>query len=255
MRNKVIIALVFSFAFAFFLLLQVPANLALRALPAQYARSLKIEGVSGTLWQGQASRVQYGKEVLAPLSWDLNGWSLLRAAPSAAIKFGSRNTINGQGIVGWNNGFTAEEFTLNMPAAELLRRLAKSLPFPLTVGGQTQLKLHQFVQAKPWCQQLDGKLNWYNATFSGPMGEVALADPTITLSCPEGKVIAEIKQQSDAMALTGRFTLETDGMYLFQGQLKAGKSLPAAVEKALSMLGQPDAQGRFPLRYQGKIKP
>lgn len=67
----------------------------LSSLPANVANLPKLEGVSGTLWNGQIARLQYASESVNQLRWDLNGWSLLRFAPEVAIRFGDRNGLNG----------------------------------------------------------------------------------------------------------------------------------------------------------------
>ncbi|MGL4250347.1 MAG: type II secretion system protein N [Aeromonas sp.] len=255
MKKSILIACLFLAAYFFFLLATLPAALVVRHLPLpdQISNLLKLEGVSGTLWSGQAARLQYASEAVSQLRWDFNGWSLLRFAPEVAIRFGERNGINGQGSIGWNGNLFARDLTLNAPAPWLLDRIPMRLPFPLTVTGQLQLKVEQFAQGAPWCDNLYGNLDWYNASADTPAGKLDLADPEVKLTCLDSKLVAELKQGSEAVQTSGRLELQPDGQYLFQGNLKPGPALPSQMQQGLPLLGQPDRQGRFPLRYQGRI--
>ncbi|MNI50191.1 Type II secretion system protein N [compost metagenome] len=65
--------------------------------------------------------------------------------------------------------------------------------------------------------------------------------------------MAELKQGSEAVQVQGKLELQANRQYLFQGTLKPGPELPDQMKQGLPFLGQPDGQGRFPLRYQGRI--
>ncbi|MGL5496122.1 MAG: type II secretion system protein N, partial [Aeromonas sobria] len=132
-------------------------------------------------------------------------------------------------------------------------RVPMRLPIPLTVSGPLQLKVEQFAQGNPWCDNLYGNLDWYNASADTPAGKLDLADPEVKLTCLDSKLVAELKQGSDAVQTIGRLELQPNGQYLFQGTLKPGPELPEQMQQGLPFLGQPDSQGRFPLRYQGRI--
>ncbi|MGL6262376.1 GspN family type II secretion system protein ExeN [Aeromonas jandaei] len=255
MKKRILIASLFLAAYFVFLLATLPAALVVRylPLPANVASLLKMEGVSGTLWSGQIARLQYASESISQLRWDLNGWSLLRFAPEVAIRFGERNGLNGQGVVGWNGAAFGHDLTLNAPAPWVMARIPLPLSFPATLTGQLQLKVDQFAQGNPWCDNLYGNLDWYNASADTPVGKLDLADPEVKLTCLDSRLVAELKQGSDAVQTSGRLELQPNGQYLFQGSLKPGPALPEQMQQGLPFLGQPDSQGRFPLRYQGRI--
>lgn len=255
MKQRILTATLFLVAYLIFLLATLPAALVARylPLPAQIANLLKLEGVSGTLWSGQIARLQYASESVNQLRWELNGWSLLRLAPEVSVRFGDRHGLNGQGVIGWQGSLFARDLTLNAPAPWLLARLPLRPPFPLTVAGQLQLKIDQFAQGAPWCDNLYGNLDWYDAIADTPAGKLTLADPEVKLTCLDSRVVAELKQDSNAVETQGRLELQANGQYLFQGSLKPGPDLPAQMQQGLPFLGQPDSQGRFPLRYQGRI--
>ena len=61
------------------------------------------------------------------------------------------------------------------------------------------------------------------------------------------------KALDEAVQVLGKLELQANRQYLFQGTLKPGPELPDQMKQGLPFLGQPDSQGRFPLRYQGRI--
>ncbi|MGY4025371.1 GspN family type II secretion system protein ExeN [Aeromonas rivuli] len=251
MKRKIWIVVVFMLAWLGFLLTSVPASLVARHLPLP--PMVKLEGVSGTLWRGEVARLQYASESVTRLRWDLNGWSLLRFAPELAVRFGERDGLNGQGVVGWGSAAFGRDLTLNAPAPWLLSRLPLRLPFPITATGQLQLKIDEFSQGQPWCDSLYGNLHWYDAEADTPAGKLKLGDPEVKLTCLDSKLVAELKQGSEAVQVLGKLELQANRQYLFQGSLKPGPELPEQMKQGLPYLGQPDSQGRFPLRYQGRI--
>ncbi|MFQ2317974.1 GspN family type II secretion system protein ExeN [Aeromonas caviae] len=252
MKRSILIASLFLLAYLGFLLAQLPAALVVRHLPLP-ANLVRLEGVSGTLWRGQAARLQYASESLTQLRWELDGWSLLRLAPEISVRFGERAGLNGQGVLGWNGAAFGRDITLNAPAPWVLERVPTGLPFPLQATGQLQLKVDQFAQGNPWCEALYGNLHWYGAEADTPAGKLVLGDPEIKLTCLDSKLVAELKQGSEAVQVLGKLELQANRQYLFQGTLKPGPELPDQMKQGLSFLGQPDGQGRFPLRYQGRI--
>lgn len=250
MKQRILIALLFLVAYLGFLIARLPADLVVRYAPLPPMVSL--EGVSGTLWQGQAARLQVASESFSNLSWDLEVGSLLTLSPRVALRFGQRGGLNGEALVGWQQSrITARDLVLNMPAPWLLSRLPLRLPFPLEVAGQLQLKVDEFAQGQPWCESLYGTLDWVGARADTPAGKLDLADPSAKLLCQQGKLVAELRQSSEQVSLTGKVELMAGRQFLFQGFLKPGAELPEQMRQGLPFLGQPDSQGRYPLREQG----
>ncbi len=257
MKKRILIASLFLAAYLVFLLTTLPAALVARhlPLPANIANLLKLEGVSGTLWNGQIARLQYASESVNQLRWDLNGWSLLRFAPEVAIRFGDRNGLNGQGVVGWNGAAFGRDLTLNALAPWLLSRVPMRLPIPITISGQLQLKVEQFAQGNPWCDNLYGNLDWYNASADTPAGKLDLADPELKLTCLDSRLVAELKQGSDAVQTMGRLELQPNGQYLFQGTLKPARHCHRRCSKGSPSSASPTVRAASPCAIRGGSKP
>lgn len=251
MKQRILIGTLFLLAYLIFLVARLPAELVVRFAPLPPMVSL--EGVSGTLWQGQAARLRYASERFSNVQWDINGWSLLTLSPQVALRFGERGGLNGHGTLTWRGGVQAHDLVLSAPAAWVLERLPQRPPFPLDVAGRLQLNVTEFTQGQPWCDRLYGVLDWVGAEANTPAGQLDLADPSAKLRCQQGKLVAELHQSSEQVSVNGKLELQAHRQYLFQGFLKPGPELPEQMRQGLPFLGQPDSQGRYPLRQQGRL--
>ena len=249
MKQRVLIAVLFLAAYLVFLLAKLPASLVVRYLPLPPL--VQLEGVSGTLWSGQVARLQYASESLTQLRWELNGWSLLRFALRCPCALASAAASTGRGS-GLERRRLWPRHHPQRAGPWLLARVPMQLPVPVTVAGQLQLKLDQVAQGNPWCDNLYGNLYWYGADADTPR-QAGVGDPEIKLTCIDSRLVAELKQGSEAVQVQGKLELQANRQYLFQGTLKPGPELPEQMKQGLPFLGQPDGQGRFPLRYQGRI--
>lgn len=253
MKKMLTFGALFVSAYISFMLLTLPAQWVVRFSPQIKALApLKFDGIDGTIWQGKIAHLQYQNETISQLRWDFDGWSLLRLAPQMAIRFGDRQGLNGQGTIGWQGSLFAKQVTVNLPAQWALQKWPPPLPIPLTLSGHWQLKISEFRQGQLGCDALNGQLDWYDANVDTPAGKLALGEPRVTLQCQASLLQADWVQQSDAVNSEGKLTVKADGQYLFQGHLKPSSELPAQMQQALPLLGQPDNQGRYPLRYQGR---
>ncbi len=207
--------------------------------------------MSGTLWSGQVARLQYASESLTQLRWELNGWSLLRLPLKCPCALASAAASTGRG--GWLE--RRRLWPRHHPQRAgpwLLARVPMQLPVPVTVAGQLQLKLDQVAQGSPWCDNLYGNLYWYGADADTPPASWCwgIRDQADLHRLPAGG-----RAQAGLGGGAGARQAGAAGQspVPVQGTLKPGPELPEQMKQGLPFLGQPDGQGRFPLRYQGRI--
>ena len=251
MRKKLLGLCFIVVAYSGFLLLTLPAKLVLSyaSLPLE----IRIDQVSGTIWQGHAERVSWTDVSIHDVSWDTTLTALFRGALEANVTFGrGKQSLRGQGDVGVTlSGAYARDVTLMANAEWLV--LASKIPVPVTTLGEVKLQVSEFAQGLPWCQQLSGQLSWSNAGIESLLGNIDLANASAKLSCDNGNVVANIKQLSDHLQLSGVATLAARGQYNLNAVLVAGPALPASIRNNLHYLGAPNAQGEYKLNYSGRL--
>ncbi|MBT4522901.1 MAG: type II secretion system protein GspN, partial [Halieaceae bacterium] len=116
-----------------------PARIVALLLPSN---KIIIQGFSGTLWRGRASRgliaVGPGFVHLGRIRWSVNPLSLLLFSPRLTVnaEWGNQR-IDGQVTFGGSSEFGFEDFSANM-SAQLVRQFA-----PLNVAGDLSVHLDE----------------------------------------------------------------------------------------------------------------
>ncbi|MFT4924726.1 MAG: general secretion pathway protein N [Phenylobacterium sp.] len=250
MKNwKLNIGILIAF-YLLFLLSNIPAAMVLNKLtmPA----GVKLSPASGSLWSGNMALVQYKNDQFTNVNWQLSPLSLLVGSLSANVSFGKirdANSISGTGDVSTNfsmDAFSASDFTLRYPAADLVNKIGWQLP--TKVGGKVAVKLNDFTSAKPYCEVLDGTVVWNQATLQGFKGEIKLGKLDAELSCKDGAVVIKVTKKNP-LGLQVTSILAANNKFSVDGFVQPNGEMPDEVHQAMKFLGQPDKQGRFTLKF------
>lgn len=249
MKNLKLNITIFVVAYLFFMLASLPASLVLGKVTLP--NGVKLGEVSGSLWQGQLSAVQYKQDVFTDVKWELSLLSLFTGRIGADVTFGKvrqTSTVSGKGFVSSNfamNHFSASDFTLRYPADQLMDKI--NLGLPAEVSGRIILTLNEFDQGKPYCEQLTGTVQWLKASLS--MGQsVKLGTLDGELACKKGEVELKVTKPNP-LGLQVTSLIGANNKFSVKGFVKPNGDMPTEVHNAVRMLGQADSQGRFPLNF------
>lgn len=231
-----------------FTLLLTPAAwwLKLVTLPA----SLQLGAVSGTLWQGQVSQLQYGKLQFGALSWQMNGWALLTGQAQFSVQTGSMQQsaqpfISGKLGYGVTGG-AIQQLMLRVPVSQVLPLLP--LPFPVEATGNLVVDIASYRQGQPWCSQLSGSASWQDASLKTPAGNwIALQSLFGDLSCASGTAVLTT-DGANLLGLDVKAVLNAEQL-LVNGTIKPDPSMPQEVHQAMQFVSKPDEQGRYTISF------
>ncbi|WP_330961660.1 type II secretion system protein N [Photobacterium sp. 53610] len=252
MGFRVFVGVSFVFALLVSLLVHLPASWLWQFVPN--TPGLVVSGISGTPWKGSASQIRWQQWVLGEAEWTMFPWKLLTgdAAFKVSMGRGSELGYRGDGTLGINfDGPYAKGFVLTMSAQQVVQSVR--LPIPLTLGGSFTLTLNDYRFASPYCQALDGVLTWNGALVGTPMGEIDLGPVNAELSCNDGQLAATSHQKSNQVESDWQASLSQNQTYSLNGWFTPGAELPANLRDQLKWLGSPDASGRYPVRYSGRL--
>lgn len=240
---------IFIVAYLVFMLAGLPASMVLGMV--KLPPGTKLGEVSGTAWQGQVTAVQYKQDVFTDVKWDLSPLSLLTGRIGADVKFGKmrdQGGLSGEGFVSSNfamDNFSAQDFTLRMPASDLVGRMQMNLPAQLS--GRIILKLKDYDQGKPYCEQLTGDVKWLKAQLN--MGSnVSLGSLEGDLACKQGEVELKISK-ANPLGLQVTSLIGDNNKFTVKGFVKPDGTMPNEVHQAVKMFGQADSQGRYPIEF------
>ena len=228
-------------------------------LPAQFGlwlvdvpKDVQIQGVSGTVWQGQINRFTAQGITVEQVKWQVHPLALFTGKAELEINAGtSRTGIKLQGVLGANHqGWFASGVTFSLPAA-LVTQL---YPMPIKLQGDLQGKIVAAKQGEPWCSELDGLMNWTQGEINAPLFNkpLKLDDTRAILSCDAGKLVAQITDQGGVLGLSVNASLSATD-YLLEGEMKPGAEFPQEFNQGLMFFASPMGNGRHKIKLNGSL--
>lgn len=207
-------------------------------------------GLQGSVWQGQAQRLELAGRSIVGVGWDLRGWPLLLGQAGASWHI-SGPEVKGQGKIAvalYRQQRVLDDVELSLPLSQLARWI--QLPFGRLQGG-LELKLdHLEAEAGQW-QRAEGQIEVHNAALAGQT-PLALGTIHITVTTTARGIEAALRDTGGPLMLDGVFTMSPEGNYRFSGKLAARPQASDVLRQTLSLLGQPGPDGRIQVSDVGQ---
>lgn len=248
-RTLVLVGLL---VFAFTLLMHAPAvRLQAMFAPALASAGVGLQGVEGTLSAGHAAQIDVqGNPLLRDLDWTLRKTSLLLGRASFALAGGRDGTlVDGTASLAPSGALRLHDFKLASPLKEALA--AAGYPF-MPVEGQLGLDLDSARVRDGWPQQARGTLALRGLGWKLGREPVLLGDYEALIDDQAGGIKAVIRTLGGALEVSGEAQLGDDRSYQFHLQMRPRQDAPPMVQNLVRNLGQPDTQGWYHLRRQGR---
>lgn len=226
----------------------LPARWALPWLQAQL-RGVRLEHVSGTLWQGRAGQVS----LLNGTQLGSLAWTLSRRALLGDIRVGldlHQPQLQLQGRV---HRVSAAQFDLHDVSLQIdMAELGTQAWLRGQPQGQLDVQAPQAKLQSRWPMQLDATGTWSRAAVRTLRGEVPLGTLSLALTGQAGVIRGTLNDD-------GSGPLQTDGWLSFsplgwdvQLRLTPRSDNPVLLSW-LHSLGKPAADGTLDLRYRGGL--
>ncbi|WP_445946898.1 type II secretion system protein N [Shewanella sp.] len=248
LSKKIILAVAL---YLIFLVVYLPTKwlVSIAPLPA----NVSLSGVTGSVWNGQIDLVQIGPRQIEQLKWQLSPWALLLGQANVDINLGNRATaVSGKADVSWSlSGVKVQGLRFDAPNSFLIA--GARLPFGTQIQGEVSLMVADFIQGKPWCEQLSGKLFLNHADMKNQFGEYPLGNMALALICQDGQVAVSMTEADNKLGISGLILLGADNSIKVTAKVKATDGQPQDMRNSLAYLGKPDSQGYYPVNYQGRL--
>ncbi|REL28458.1 type II secretion system protein N [Thalassotalea euphylliae] len=246
-KVKIAIAALVVAAYLVFVVALTPAAVVIghNKLP----KGLALGEVSDTIWSPKISAVRYQGVTVHQVDVAVSPWSLLTLSLGADVKFGSRLSDGPQGqgqVLLSSDALSVENLSVQMPASEIVPLLP--LPIPLDAFGQAELILDELILVGDQCQHGQGQLTWQRAAVNALEQSIELGSFTAELSCQQGKLAVKVLP-NNRLGLQYTALVGLNGQLSGQGYLTPGNNFPAQLREVLPFLGNPDAQGRYALKF------
>ena len=249
MKRWFLLSSVFVVVLAAVFAVTLPAAMVWRWI-GDRAPQIKLHGINGTLWAGEAARFSARGMNLGKLTWTLSPWTLWRG------EVDSRLALDGEGLhltgkvhKRADGGLQISELTGDAQASWLAPALAIPVLEPsgrLTVSGA---KLHLDPHGLP--RDVDARVVWQEA---GVRGQVMARFGTITIDArgQDGRITMTIEDGGDGeLEVHGKVDLDQRN-YRSEIILNA-RTAEGPVVEALKWIGAPRAEGGRFLLIEGHL--
>jgi general secretion pathway protein N len=210
---------------------------------------LKLSGIRGSIWQGNASEASLHGVYLRELHWQIRPWQLLTAtlAYSVKSKFAS-GFLEADVAAGAAGVLTVSNLSAAVPLAEL----QPVLGMPGIRGNlSVQVKALRIKDGLPIAADGDVTIAGLAVPF---VYRDALGDFRAEFFTQDAAVVASLEEVDALIDLAGSLQISADRNYRLLGQLGVTDRTPVALRQYLgASLGTPDARGRHEFRLEGVL--
>jgi general secretion pathway protein N len=247
-RSKLIPSLLLGLLFLLILLASAPARLLLAILPAE---QLILQGLSGSLWEGTASRVLVksgsGWLHLGASSWSLSPLSLVVLAPRVEISsHWGRQTLNAVATLHSRNDIEFSDVYLLLDAALLQHFL------PVGLVGDIAMQFKEITIRNQYPESATGRIVWQNGGWMSPQGSRQLGSYAVDVQpLASGGLAGEVISLAGDLQANGPIILDQEN-YSVDVQLSGSGLDDPQLRQALQLLAIPEGD-TYRVRLKGSL--
>ena len=230
------------------LIISAPARLVALMLPAD---NVIMQGFSGTLWRGSASRalvhVGAGYLQLGSVNWTLAPTSLLTFRPRLELSSQwGRQRLDGELVLRGGADISVHDLSANL-SAELIRHY-----LPVALEGDLSLQFTTLHLRDGMPYHTDGRLVWQRAAWLSPSGARLLGAYAVDLQQPEDAALnGQIITLSGPVQATGSLRLSGND-YRVEVLVGSDEPMDVQLRQALSLIAVPE-EDRYRVDLQGQL--
>lgn len=235
-----------------FLFTTLPAT-TITSLFGESVPEIKLQGVSGTIWNGSARRITISsKYVIDDVNWSICSWRLLTAEACIELDASYQNRpLQGQLGVGITGSFVARDLYTEIDA----RSLGNLAELPL---GQLDGLISIQLESANWTHEQTptavGNIHWKNATVT-IAEEAKLGDVEITLvESDDFPLMATIKNKGGHISISGESHVSNDGSYNIELKLTPNDTASKNLRSSLALFAKLKSNGTFVVKNTGNLK-
>lgn len=227
----------------------LPASAAL-SLVQDRMRDVRMEGVSGSVWNGRADALTVRERALGAFSWKLSPWALFSKRIDADITLDGPE-LKADGFVSLTGPGSLQ--LRGMRASVDAQRLQAVLDVPaLVFKGRVEFDLRELVVDQYFPAKVEGSALWREAAVAGS-ADARLGDIRADFATQGvGTIAGTVTDSGGPLSIEGgTFSAGLQGLSA-EATLRA-RDGDAAVQRALQYIGQPQEDGSSRLEIRGQM--
>lgn len=239
-------------AYAYFMLVNFPAGAAYKYFiaPLDRGRTVTLQGLSGTLWSGQAARLRVANLNLGRLKWELLPLSMFTGKLGVDLQTnGPDSRIEGRAKAGLNQTLYLNKLQGKLPAQALMPLF---YGFPVAIAGHITADI-KHAEIKPGKRiDVEGNMVWHDAALTAPQA-VTLGDLLVAMRPDKDGTKLLLSDRGGPLILEGTVEVKHTGQYKANVYLGSRDKNQTPLSNGLKMLGRPNPQGKVLISRTGRL--
>lgn len=226
-----------------------PATFAYQYLPL---KNIQVNGLTGTIWNGEAKEVITKKLTLNNISWSVD---LLKSLTSLALKSKLEiqdPDITFKGLAGFN---ISQTISLDDAQIETTGAFASKFQKLAKLSGDIKGNIKHFEMAKGELPVLDANYHWKQGELLSPMRIRPAGDYSIIIKPSDKGLTANIGSSNAPLELSGDAKIDTNWKYKTNIKIKAANASGKGTMNIIKMTGiKLEKDGSAIIKQQGQLK-
>lgn len=210
--------------------------------------TVRLSGISGTVWSGSAAEGTFGGFYAGNLDWRFRPAALFTGKAGYAV---SADPAGGslEANVGIAPGGSVHltDLRARLPLAALGDVAAAT-----GAEGRVDLQFDALVMDDDWPVRAAGAADLREFVIPA-LSPAPLGDYHAVFETANDGVTGRFEDVSGMLDLTGTLELRPDRTYVLSGRVRATNTAPSGLVQQLRFLGQPDANGMRSFRFEGEL--
>jgi general secretion pathway protein N len=209
---------------------------------------LRLNGISGSIWNGSATEGNAGGAYVRNITWQFKPMSLLSGKLSFKT---SSNPASGTMItdisVSPGGNLTLSDLSGDVPLDLVHPALQQS-----GIRGDLALQFAKIVISDGIPILAQGSVT-VTDFFAPELSSSRIGDFRADFQTDDGNITGSVEDLSGVLDVTGTISLHQDRSYSFIGQVAATPATPPSILNQLRFLGSANADGQREFRFEGKL--
>ena len=245
MASRIRLAVTGAVVFLAGIVLLFPARVAYEWFAPE---TVRLSGITGTVWSGVAAEASFDGFYAGTLRWDFRPAALFTGKIGYAVAAEpAGGLLEGNVAISPAGSLHLADLRAGLPLAALGNAAAAA-----GAAGALDMQFDALVLDDGWPVRATGAADLQGLTIpllsAAPLGDYHAGFETM-----DGVVTARFADASGVLDLDGTLELQRERRYVVSGRVRATNAAPPGLVRQLRFLGSPDEEGMRTFRFEGQL--
>lgn len=246
LRNLILLGVA---SFAVTAIWKMPASFAYQFLPQD---KVKLQGLSGTVWDGKVKQATINNMSLSNIAWTVNVIETLSRFSLISDVSITDADVTANGLLGIS---PSQTITLDNTQVETTGAFITKLQKMVKLSGDISSHIRHLSVSKGELPVLDANILLKQGALIAPMRIAAVGDYSIVVEPTDNGLNAKISSNEAPLQLSGDATIDHKWNYNTNINIKPTKTAGKGLVNVLKLAGKPAKDGSIPIKQKGQLKP